>query len=64
MRSTIYVQTQEEYDAWLKENQIATKKQDESEAVAVNDRSDEEFLAAYSSDLGVDRDTLDRIANN
>jgi len=66
MRSTIYVQTQEEYDAWLKENQIATKKQDESEAVALNpqDRSDEEFLAAYSSDLGVDRDTLDRIARN
>ena len=60
MRSTIYVQTQEEYDAWLEENQIATNKQEESKAVALNpqDRSDEEFLATYSSDLGVDRDTL------
>ena len=63
MRSKIYVHTQEEYDAWLEENAIAAKNQDAIETVAVNtqDLSDEEFLAPYSSDLGIDRDTLSEI---
>ena len=66
MRTQIYVQTQEEFDAWVEQNSFASKKQDLEVAAKVNPRdlSDEEFLAPYNSSLGVDRETLDRIPND
>ncbi len=66
MRTQVHVQTQEEFDAWVEENSFAAKEQDSKFALAVNTRdlSDKEFLAPYSSDLGVDRDTLAEISKN
>ncbi|MDJ0714350.1 MAG: cytochrome c oxidase subunit II [Prochloraceae cyanobacterium] len=60
MRSEIIVHTPEEYDAWLEENQVASKQQDLKEAVAVksSDRSNSEFLAPYAEEIGIDHNSL------
>jgi len=67
MRSKIYVHTPEEYDAWLAENGVTAQKQEnatETVAASTQDMSDREFLEPYSSDLGVDKDTLIEIKSD
>lgn len=58
MRTQVVVHTQEEFDNWLVENQVA--QQDLHQAVAVNpaELSTSEFLAPHVHDLGVSAVTL------
>lgn len=62
MRTTVVVQTQEEYEAWIVENTFA-QKQELNQAIAVNtaDLSDEEYLSPYSQEVGIDSETLNQI---
>ncbi|MDE5110829.1 MAG: cytochrome C oxidase subunit II, partial [Trichodesmium sp. St7_bin2_1] len=62
MRTTVVVQTQEEYEAWVVENTFA-QKQELNQAIAVNtaDLSDEEYLSPYSQEVGIDSETLNQI---
>jgi cytochrome c oxidase subunit II len=57
MKTQLYVQTEEEYAQWIQDNTFAMNEQP---PVAVNpvDASDQDFLAPYAKDLGVDADTL------
>lgn len=52
MRSQVVVQSPEEYEQWLRENQVAQADQD---AIAFNPKTmtSTEFLAAYAEDIGV-----------
>jgi cytochrome c oxidase subunit II len=60
MKTQLYVQSQEEYDKWIQDNTFAMNEDSEQSPVAVNPTpvSDQDFLAPYSNDLGVDADTL------
>lgn len=62
MRTQLIVHTQEEYEAWFKENQIA-QQQNPNQTVAVNpaDLSESEFLEPYTTKLGVDEKTLTQL---
>lgn len=59
MRSQVIVQTPEEYDSWLKENQIA-QQQELNQAVAVNPANlpASEFLSPYTEEIGINAETL------
>lgn len=60
MKTQLYVQSQEEYDQWIQDNTFAMNEDSEQSPVAVNPTpvSDQEFLAPYSNDLGVNAATL------
>ncbi|WP_071188935.1 cytochrome c oxidase subunit II [Trichormus sp. NMC-1] len=62
MRSQVVVHTQEDFDSWLTENQIA-QKQGQPQIVAVNpaNLSTPEFLAPYVNEMGVNAATLTQI---
>ena len=62
MRTSVVVQTQAEYDAWIEENTFA-QQQELNQAVAVNtaDLSDSEYLRPYSQEMGIDVETLNQI---
>jgi cytochrome c oxidase subunit II len=62
MRSQVIVHTQEDFDSWLTENQIA-QKQGQPQVVAVNpaNLSTPEFLAPYVNEMGVNAATLTQI---
>ncbi|MGD1807838.1 cytochrome c oxidase subunit II [Dapis sp. BLCC M126] len=62
MRTTVVVETQEEYEAWIAENTFAQKPQ-LNQAVAVNtaDLSESEYLTPYSQEIGIDSETLNQI---
>ncbi len=59
MRTQLIVHTPEEYETWLSENQIA-QQQNPQATVAINpkDLETSEFLAPYSSEMGIDSKTL------
>lgn len=59
MKTQLYVQTEEEYAQWIKDNTFAMNDNGESVAMtSAESNSDAEFLAPYSADIGVDTDTL------
>ncbi|MFP4124646.1 cytochrome c oxidase subunit II [Coleofasciculus sp.] len=62
MRTQLIVHTQEEYDAWFEEHQMAHQ-QNPNQTVAVNpaDLSESEFLEPYANKLGVDEKTLTQL---
>jgi cytochrome c oxidase subunit II len=62
MRTQLIVHTQEEYDAWFEEHQMA-QQQNPNQTVAVNpaDLSESEFLEPYANKLGVDEKTLTQL---
>ena len=62
MKAAAFVQTPEEFDSWLKEQQIAST-QNLEQAVAVNpgELSDGDFLAPYTSDLGINSENLEKL---
>jgi len=62
MRTQLIVHTQDEYDAWLADNQVA-QQQNPNQTVAVNpaDLSESEFLAPYATKLGVDGKMLTQL---
>jgi cytochrome c oxidase subunit 2 len=53
MVTKLYVDSQQDYDNWL-QSQIASKDDsNQTTALAFNPRSDADFLAAFTSDLGI-----------
>ena len=62
MVTKLYVQTPEEYQTWVQEQQIASTDKLE-EAVAVNpaQMSDSEFLVPYAQEMGIDSQTLQHL---
>ncbi|NEQ35409.1 MAG: cytochrome c oxidase subunit II [Okeania sp. SIO3I5] len=62
MRSSVVVQTQEEYDTWVEENTFA-QQPELNQAVAVNtaDLSESEYLQPYSQEMGINSETLNQI---
>lgn len=63
MKALVIVQTPEEFDSWLQSQQVAGKPDLEA-AVAVNSAplSDQEFLAPYVANIGINSDTLKQLA--
>jgi cytochrome c oxidase subunit 2 len=61
MASKLYVHTQEDYDSWL-QSQVASK-DDSSKTVAANlsDRSNADYLAPFSQQIGIDRKALEQL---
>ncbi|MBK1986287.1 cytochrome c oxidase subunit II [Sphaerospermopsis aphanizomenoides BCCUSP55] len=59
MRSQVVVHTQEDFEAWITENQIA-QQQGQPQVVAVNpaNLSTSEFLAPYIQDMGVSKENI------
>lgn len=59
MRTQVIVHSQEDYDSWLTENQLA-QQQGQSQVVAVNpaDLSTSEFLTPYVQDIGVSKENI------
>lgn len=62
MVTKLYVQTPEEYQTWVQEQQIAsTDKLEEAVAVNPSQMSDSEFLAPYAQEMGIDSQTLNHL---
>ncbi|MBV6623997.1 MAG: cytochrome c oxidase subunit II [Rivularia sp. (in: Bacteria)] len=64
MNTTVVVQSPEDFDSWIKEQQVASK-EIMNQAVAVNsaELSADEFLAPYTNQMGITSDTLKQIRN-
>ncbi len=62
MRSQVIVQSPDEYDTWLTQNQVA-QNQNPTAVVAVNpaDLTDAEFLTPYAKELDVTADSLSHL---
>jgi cytochrome c oxidase subunit 2 len=62
MRTTVVVQTEEDYESWLAENSFAQNPH-LNQAVAVNtaDLSESEYLSPYGKEMGIDSETLNQI---
>jgi cytochrome c oxidase subunit II len=62
MRSQVVVETQEAFDQWMQEQQVASK-ETLNQAVALNsaDQSPDEFLAPYTKDMGIHSEMLNHI---
>ncbi|MGD1911794.1 MAG: cytochrome c oxidase subunit II [Rivularia sp. (in: cyanobacteria)] len=65
MNTTVVVQTPEEFDNWIKEQQIASE-YSLNQAVAINpaELSADEFLAPYTSKMGISSEMLHQIHNH
>lgn len=62
MKTTLHVQTPEEYEHWSQEQQIAqADKLENSVAATPNSRSASEFLAPYAERMGVESQTLEQL---
>ncbi len=66
MGAQLFVQTPEEYQAWLKEQQAVASNDAMDKAVAANpaDRSSSEFLAPYAQEMGIESQTLEQLHFN
>ncbi len=64
MNTKVVVQTPEDFDNWVKEQQIANK-ETFNQAVAINtaEKSPDEFLAHYTSEMGISSEMLHQIHN-
>lgn len=64
MNTKVIVQTPEDFDNWVKEQQVASK-ETFNQAVAVNpaEQSPDEFLAHYTNEMGISSETLHQIHN-
>ncbi|MBF2017419.1 MAG: cytochrome c oxidase subunit II [Rivularia sp. T60_A2020_040] len=62
MNSTVVVQTPQEFDNWVKEQQVASK-ETFNRAVAINpqEKSADEFLAPYTNEMGISSEMLHQI---
>lgn len=58
MKTTLYVESQEDYDQWVQNNTFASNDLDQAVATNVKELSDQEFLAPYSEEMGIDLKTL------
>ncbi|BAY86820.1 cytochrome C oxidase subunit II, transmembrane region [Calothrix parasitica NIES-267] len=64
MNTKVIVQTPEDFDNWIKEQQVASK-ETLNQAVAINpaEQSPDEFLAHYTSEMGISSEMLHQIHN-
>jgi len=64
MNTKVIVQTPEDFDNWIKEQQIASK-ETLNQAVAINpaEQSPDEFLAHYTNEMGISSEMLHQIHN-
>ncbi len=64
MNTTVVVQTPEDFNSWIKEQQVASK-ETFNRAVAINpaEKSADEFLAHYTHEMGISSETLHQIQN-
>ncbi|MGF1672057.1 MAG: cytochrome c oxidase subunit II [Rivularia sp. (in: cyanobacteria)] len=62
MNTTVVVQTPQEFDNWVKEQQVASK-ETLNRAIAINpqEKSADEFLAPYTSEMGISSEMLHQI---
>lgn len=58
MKTQLYVQSQSDYDQWIKDNTFAMVEDNKSVAMNPTPDSDTEFLAPYAEDIGVNSHTL------
>jgi cytochrome c oxidase subunit II len=61
MKTKLYVQTQEDYDKWVRENapaQVAAIDKEQTLAVNPVNLSDGEFLAPYAKEMGVEKEAI------
>ena len=60
MKTQLYVESEEDYQKWVQDNTFAMNEDSEQSPVALNpvSNSDQEFLAPYSEDLGIDTTAL------
>jgi cytochrome c oxidase subunit 2 len=64
MNTKVIVESQQAFDQWMQEQQVAAK-ETINQAVAVNPAiSPAEFLAPYTSNIGIDSQTLQQIPNH
>lgn len=65
MNTKVIVQTPEEFDKWIKEQQVANK-ETLNQAVAINsaELSADEFLAPYTHDMGISSEMLHKLHNH
>lgn len=63
MGAQLYVQTPEDYQAWLKEQQAIASNETLDKAVATtpNERSSSEILTPYAQDMGISSKTLEQL---
>jgi len=63
MKSQVIVETPEAFDSWMTEQQSYASKEAPTSLVAVNpaDLSPDEFLAPYTSNMGIQSEMLDQI---
>ncbi len=58
MKTQLYVQTEEEYAQWVKDNTFAMNESNESVAVNSTKASDSKYLEPYALDMGIDAHAL------
>lgn len=65
MKSRLYVHTPEDYQKWLEEQQQIANQDKLDKAVAVNTTqvSDEEFLAPYAQEVGINAQNLEQLSS-
>ncbi len=64
MNTTVVVQTPEDFDNWIKEQLVASKEtMDRAVAINPTEFSADEFLAPYTSDMGISSEMLHQIHN-
>lgn len=66
MGAQLFVQTPEEYQAWMQEQQQLASKENLDKVVATNpnEKSNSEFLAPYTKEMGIDSQTLEQLHSN
>lgn len=66
MGAQLFVQTPEEYQAWIQEQQAVASNDALDKAVAANpaNRSSSEFLAPYAQEMGIESQTLEQLHSN
>jgi cytochrome c oxidase subunit II len=58
MKTTLYVESQEDYDKWVQNNTFASNDLDKAVASNVKELSDQEYLAPYGQEIGVNTETI------
>ena len=63
MGAQLFVQTPEEYQSWIKDQQEVASNDNLDKAVALNpaERSTSEILAPYAADMGIESSTLEQL---
>lgn len=65
MNTKVIVETQEDFDKWIKEQQVASKDSlNEAIALSPTDSSPAEFLAPYTSEMGINPQLINQVHNH